>query len=222
MPLRVDDIENGTGFRKMLEIPYSALVDFILDHIRKRSAVTFFFWSVCILFSAFAIYIRIGIAGQYALSMIILHSFTGIVLLPLISVPVHELIHVVSFYLFGARNIRAGMDLRQYIFYVTAHRYVAAPFKFIVVAVLPFLIISLVVLLLIFSIPGTWKWSLAIFLFLHATMCAGDFAMVNFYWLNRDKKIYTWDDAEKKIAYFYEKLKGLKRVEEGRGEGESG
>jgi hypothetical protein len=37
-------------------------------------------------------------------------------------------------------------------------------------------------------------------------MCAGDFALLNFYFLNRDKEIYTWDDVDKKEAYFYEKL----------------
>jgi hypothetical protein len=43
-------------------------------------------------------------------------------------------------------------------------------------------------------------------LFVHATMCAGDFAMLNFYFLNRGKKIYTWDDFDKKMAYFYEEI----------------
>jgi len=37
-------------------------------------------------------------------------------------------------------------------------------------------------------------------------MCAGDFAMMNFFRLNRKKKLYTWDDADKKIAYFYEEI----------------
>ena len=44
------------------------------------------------------------------------------------------------------------------------------------------------------------------FLFVHATMCAGDMALLNLYYLNREMKIYTWDDADKKEAYFYEKL----------------
>jgi hypothetical protein len=37
-------------------------------------------------------------------------------------------------------------------------------------------------------------------------MCAGDFALLNFYWLNRHKNIYTWDDADQKMAYFYEEI----------------
>jgi len=40
----------------------------------------------------------------------------------------------------------------------------------------------------------------------HTTMCAGDFALLNFYHINRHRKIYSWDDADEKIAYFYEEI----------------
>ena len=204
MKLTVADIDDQTRFRPMLEIPYSELAGFILDNIRKGSAVTYFFWSVCSVSFALAIYTRINIAGQYPYSTIILHSLLGIIVLPLVSVPIHELMHIIPFYLSGARNIRAGMDLHQFFFYVTAHRFVAGPGQFSMVAVIPFLVISVSVLIMMLNIPGPWKWSLSLFVFFHTTMCAGDFAMLNFYWINRDKKIYTWDDADRKIAYFYE------------------
>jgi hypothetical protein len=37
-------------------------------------------------------------------------------------------------------------------------------------------------------------------------MCAGDFALLNFYYLRKGKKIFTWDDADGKIAYLYEEI----------------
>jgi hypothetical protein len=98
------------------------------------------------------------------------------------------------------------MDLNQYLFYVTADKYVASPKQFRIVAWTPFFIISTGLLLLICLLPGLWKWSLSLFLFAHATMCAGDFALLNLYYINKDKKIYTWDDFDKKEAYFYEEL----------------
>jgi hypothetical protein len=111
------------------------------------------------------------------------------------------------YWLSGAKRIRIGMDLKQYLFYVTAHRYVASPGQFKAVAFIPFFVISVCLILLIIILPGLWKWSLSLFLFVHTTMCAGDFALLNFYYLNRDKKIYTWDDADQKMAYFYEEIK---------------
>jgi hypothetical protein len=98
------------------------------------------------------------------------------------------------------------MDLKQYMFYVTAHKYVATPLQFRIVALVPIIVISLALTISIIFLPGLWKWSLSLFLFVHATMCAGDIALLNLYWVNKDKKIYTWDDVERKEAYFYEKL----------------
>ena len=46
------------------------------------------------------------------------------------------------------------MDLKQYLFYVTAHRYVATPLQFRIVALAPFLIISAGITLLVFILPG--------------------------------------------------------------------
>ena len=130
----------------------------------------------------------------------------GFILLPILCIPFHEALHIIPYYISGARDIRMGMDLRQYIFYVTAHRYVADSRQFIIVALVPFVLISLVVIALVIILPGLWKWSLSVFLFAHGTMCAGDAALLNFYYVNRDKKIYTWDDADEKMAYFYEKI----------------
>jgi hypothetical protein len=98
------------------------------------------------------------------------------------------------------------MDLRQYLFYVTAHRHVANPLQFWIVALTPFIVISTGLVVTIILIPGLWRWSLSLFLFVHATMCAGDLALLNFYFINKSKAIYTWDDADKKEAYFYEKI----------------
>jgi hypothetical protein len=192
MALSTEDLDDQIKYRQIMAIPYSELVTFV--------------WSACIIFLWMAITVRINIDGYFPVRNILFHTFLGLVFFPVMCIPVHEILHVIPYFISGARKIRIGMDLNQFIFYVTAHRYVANRLQFRIVAVIPFLIISLTLLFLIFSLTGLWKWSLSLFLFVHATMCAGDFAMLNFYWLNRRKKIYTWDDADQKMAYFYEKI----------------
>lgn len=206
MAILVEDLDDQKKFRQILAIPYQDLIPFIFDYLKKKSGLTFFFWSVCLLFLSITIFMRIKIAGQFTAADIILHSVLGLIIFPVICIPVHELLHILPYYLSGARRIRVGMDLKQYIFYVTAHRYVATPLQFIIVAIFPFLIISSVLTFLVFLLPELWKWSLSLFLFAHTTMCAGDFALLNYYFLNRNKKIFTWDDADRKIAYFYEEI----------------
>jgi len=206
MALQVEDLEDPSKYRELLKISYDDLIDFVLDYIRRRSEVMIFFWSACIIFLGMAVTVRINIAGYFPVKNIMLHSFLGLIIFPIALIPVHELIHIITYFFSGARRIRIGMDLKQYMFYVTAHRFVTGRKQFILVALTPFLIVSLALIFLVLYLPGLWKWSLSILLFVHATMCAGDFAMLNFYFLNRKKKIYTWDDFERKTAYFYEEI----------------
>jgi hypothetical protein len=206
MALLVEDLEDQSKYRQILRIPYEDLVEFVLDYIRRKSGLMVFFWSACIVFLGMALFIRINIAGYFSFKSIFLHSCLGLIIFPLVYIPVHEFLHIIPYYLTGARNIRIGMDLKQYMFYVTAHRYVATENQFRFVALVPFLVTSLAVLFLVLIVPGLWKWSLSLFLFVHATMCAGDFAMLNFYALHKGRKIYTWDDFNEKTAYFYEEM----------------
>lgn len=206
MALSVEDIYDNTKYRQILAIPYNELIPFILDYVRRKSGLMIFFWTICLLFIVIAIRMRINISGYFSINNILLHSSLGAIIFPIACVPLHEFLHIIPYFISGARKIRIGMDIKQYLFYVTAHRYVTSSLQFRIVAIMPFIIISLAIFLLILLLPGLWKWSLLLFLFVHTTMCAGDFALLNFYFLNRHKKIYTWDDADQKIAYFYEEI----------------
>lgn len=206
MAFSVEDLDDQTKFRPILVVPYNELIPFIFKYLLKNTMLIILFWTVSLIFLLFAVSIRFNISGYFPGINIFYHSILGFIVFPVLCVPVHELLHIIPYYFSGARNIRIGMDLKQYLFYVTAHRYVASPVQFKIVAIIPFIIISVVTAFLVLILPGLWKWSLSLFLFAHATMCAGDIALLNFYFLNREKKIYTWDDADLKIAYFYEKV----------------
>jgi hypothetical protein len=206
MALKVEDLDDQSKYRQILKIPYEDLVTFVLDYLKRKSALMVFFWSSCIVFMGIALFVRINISGYFPFRNIFFHSILGFIVFPILCIPVHELLHIIPYYLTGARNIRVSTDLKQYMFYVTAHRQVATARQFRFVAWVPFIIISLVMLFLILNLPGLWKWSLSLFLLAHTTMCAGDFAMLNFYSLHRGKKIYTWDNFDEKTAYFYEEI----------------
>jgi hypothetical protein len=202
MALQVEDLEDQSKYRQILKIPYDELALFVLDHLRKKSGLMIFFWSFCIIILGIGFTVRINISGYFLHRNILFHTLLGLIVFPVLYIPFHEILHIIPYYLSGARNIRIGMDLKQYMFFVTAHRHVATPLQFRIVALVPFIVTGITFLLLVFVLPGLWKWSLSLFLFVHTTMCAGDFALLNFYSLNRGKKIYTWDE----IANFYEEL----------------
>jgi len=206
MGLKAEDLEDQSKYRQIIAVSYSSLIDFVLDYLGRKSGLMIFFWSACLIFLAIALFVRINLSGYFLLKNIITHSTLGLIVFPLLSIPLHEILHIIPFFLAGARKIRVGMDLKQYIFYVTAHRHVASARQFSIVALVPFVTVTIALFVLILFSPGLWKWSLSLFLFVHTTMCAGDFALLNFLWLNRHRKIYTWDDADEKMAYFYEEI----------------
>ena len=206
MKLKVEDLEDQSRYRHLMTLKYTDIVPFVLEFIRRPSSIIIFFWSVCFISFCISAVIRFNLSKIYEFRQILPHTLLGLILLPVVIIPVHEFLHVIPFILTGARNIRKGMDMRQFIFYVTVHREVVTPGKFKFVAIVPFVTITIVLLILIFVSPPLWKWSLSLFLFVHMTMCAGDFAMLNFYHVNRQRKILSWDDADLREAYFYEEI----------------
>ena len=206
MAFTIDELDDPSRFRLLLTISYGDIVSFVIDYIKRKTNLTVFFWGVCLIFFGISVIIRIDIAGLFELRKIFYHTMLGLIVFPILIIPIHEGLHVIPYFISGARNIKIGMDFNQFMFYVTAHRHVASPLQFRIVALIPFVIISLSALLLTLYLPGLWKWSFSLFLLAHTTMCAGDFAMLNFYHINKRKKIYTWDDADLKEAYFYEEI----------------
>jgi hypothetical protein len=201
-----EDLIDERRFRHLLTLRYGEIASFVLEQVRRKTGIILFFWAFCLITLGLAITIRINISGYFELKKIFLHSILGIVVFPVVIIPVHELLHIIPYIFSGARRIRVGMDFKQFIFYVTAHRHVATSTLFRLVAVSPFLVVTIGSLLLIWWLPGLWKYSTAVFLFVHTTMCAGDFAMISFCNIYRNHKVYTWDDADLKEAYFYEEI----------------
>ena len=206
MPLTTGDLNDTTRFRHIKTIPYKELASFIIENISAKTTVMILFWSLCMIFLGIALIVIFNIGGYFSLGSVILHTLYGLIIFPVLIVPIHEILHIIPYFISGARNIRVGMEPDQFLFYVTAHRYVASSLQFRIVALIPFIFIGIILLFLVLFLPGLWKWSLSLLLFVHATMWAGDFALLNFYYLNRGKTIYTWDDADLKEAYYYEEI----------------
>ncbi len=201
-----EEIENSNRFRLILALEYSSVADFVIRQLKSVNAATTSFYVITTGLLIWSLSFRPGLGEWPALS-VLPYTIAGLFLLPLLLIPVHEGIHILIFLILGGRDIRIGADLKNFIVYVTAHRHVVRALTFIVIVASPFVIISISLLISVWLSAPVWKWTLSLTLLAHTTMCAGDFAMAAFYYINRDKTILTWDDAESKVAYFYEETK---------------
>jgi len=199
----IEELEEGTAYEKVLTLHYDDLAPFVISGLRTLTLPMMLVWTVVIASAALTFFLwpRSGNTPDHP--GIVSGLAAGLILIPLLLVPVHELLHLVPFRLAGARDIRVGADLRQGIVYVTAHRFVAGLNLFAVVALTPFLVITASLVAVMFFVPPWWQWVLTLALLAHTTMCAGDAALLGHLGQYRGRRVYTWDDVDKKEAYFY-------------------
>jgi hypothetical protein len=199
----IEELEDGSVYEKVLTLPYSDIAPFVIGSLKSFNLPMMTVWIILALAAFLTVWFWPGARYNPEHPRIILGLATGLAAVPVLLIPFHEGLHLIPFRLAGAHDIRYGADLGQGIIYVTAHRFVADLGLFSVVAFTPFVTITAsICAAMIFSSPW-WQWVLSLVLFTHTTMCAGDAALIGFMRGLRNRNVYTWDDADRKEAYFY-------------------
>ncbi|MCD6201398.1 MAG: DUF3267 domain-containing protein [Bacteroidales bacterium] len=202
--LKPEQLEDESRYRLILKLSYHDIPGFVFRYLSRKNQVTYFFWLFSLFFLGLAIHPTIDFFSIHpGYQKIVLYAFYGLVVFPVLLIPFHEGIHALFFLLAGAKNIAVGANFRDMFFYVTAHRFPVRRKDFTRLALAPFVLISACLLLAAWLVPGYLSWSFYLTLFAHATMCAGDFAMLSFYRQYGDREIITYDDVEEKAAYFF-------------------
>lgn len=201
-----ESLQKDPGYRKILELDFSDMIPFVFSNIRRPGIIPLFYMALntasllfIILFALWSLQ-----RGQITTGNILGQFFAGIVVGSILVIPPHEILHGVAYRILGARKIRFGMDLQQFIFYVTVDRFPISRRELTFLALTPFVIINMVTI----TVTALWASQFAIFsaalLLSHNMMCIGDFAMIS-YSFSRKGEIYTYDDVSLKKSYFFEK-----------------
>lgn len=204
----VEALKNPAGFDLLLVVQHNQVPHFAREfYWQKKTWVT---WAHQIF--------SIGVLGVWVLAGLTkdlsfdawLTSFGLAVLAAIVLLlPVHELIHGLVYRTCGAQDVRYKLEWRHFYAYAIAHNFVVGRRNFCWVAVTPFLIINTAVMLgSIWFVPQ--QFFLLAVLLIHTAGTSGDFAMLNFLWLNRRDEVYTFDDAEAKASYFYKRIPAAK------------
>ena len=199
----IEELEDGSAYDKVLTLPYNDIASFVIGSLKSFNLPMMTVWVVLALTAFLTVWFWPGVRYAAENPLIIPGLATGLVAVPVLLIPFHEGLHLIAFRVAGAKDIRYGADLRQGIIYVTAHRFVADLRLFSTVAFTPFVIITAIIIVTMIFCSPWWKWVLSLALFTHTTMCAGDTALIGFMGGFRHRNVYTWDDADRKEAYFY-------------------
>jgi len=200
----IEELDDVSRFNRELKLAYEDVAVFVMSHLKNKSAAMVAFWVITAMSVVINVVLWIMVLRTPGHKSMITGTLLGFVLLPVALTPLHEAIHYIFLRIAGARDIRLGMDLRQGIIYLSAHRHVISKKSFRIIATSPFIIVNLLLAVLIFASASIWlKWVLSSALFMHATMCIGDLVLLGYMEEFNPRRVYTWDNVEAREAYFY-------------------
>lgn len=203
----VAKLNHEPRFRKILELEFSDMIPFVLANIRKPGIVPWIYMIINITMLIFIVFYTIwGLTNQMLTwSMVIRQSLWGIFAGSILIILPHELLHGVAYRILGARKIRFGADMKQFIFYVTADQFPITGIELVFLALTPFIVVNAIAGTLLFNWFPQHMLSGSLLLLSHNIMCIGDFALVS-YVSSAKRPIYTYDEIKKKKSYFFEKV----------------
>jgi len=202
----VDTLQNDALYRKILELDFSEMTPFVLNNIGGREKVAVAFMGLNVATALFiVIYVVWGISVDHLDGAKVFWQMLGGALAgSILIIAPHEILHGLAYRLIGARHIRFGADLQQFIFFVTADRFPISRNELRFLAMTPFVMINMVTIVLTATVLREWTLLSATLLLSHNIMCIGDFALTSF--VNKQKgEIYSYDEIENKKSFFYMK-----------------
>jgi hypothetical protein len=195
------NLQTDGKYRQLLRFHHRDVLPFVGEYyLRKRNWVIWLNYLLnlgCILWT-----LAVGIwQGTSTTSWLI--SLGLAVLIWVVLIPLHEAIHGLVYWLLGARDIHFGGSLRLMYFYAVAHDFVINSRELIWLALAPFLVINGGLLVLALVSPQQRLLALILSL-LHLSAVGGDWAMLGYLWEQRGGEIYTFDDINEQMSYFYQ------------------
>jgi hypothetical protein len=183
------------AFELLRAMRHQELVDFAIEYFFRRPTwMTRLHHAMSIATIVAFVAVTPGVVrGLIAFALAVAVMF--VVILPL-----HEGIHAAAYWMVGARRIRWGLIPRMLAAYVVADDFVASRRQFVFVALAPFFAINGALIAGAVVWPQYASQLLAVLLW-HLAGVSGDWALLNFYWIERRRQIYTVDQND--VSYFY-------------------
>ncbi|NMB87054.1 MAG: DUF3267 domain-containing protein [Chloroflexi bacterium] len=199
--LGVADFQDDQRFVLLDRLDHQDLMPFIVRYYIKEQGPVL--WAHYLLTLASLAAWAATLIGQGASrNQGLIQSVLAVLFFFVVLLPLHEAVHGLVYWLLGARDVRFSASVPQAYVYAIAHHFVADRRAFLEVALAPSLVINGLLLV------AWWLWpparlGILAALFFHISGTSGDFALINYYWANRGRTVYTYDDAETRQSFFF-------------------
>ena len=191
----------GPEYALVAEMTHQKMLDFVIEYFLRRTSWLTRLHHALSIATFVAILIAAWMTGRSFLAALGDFALAFLALF-LVILPLHELLHALAYRLVGARDIRWDYSLRMAAVWVIAHRFVATTRPFIIVALAPFVVLNAALIVGAIAFPRLAVFLLWLLLW-HLHGAIGDWSLLNFIWLHRERGFWTYDDAATGRSYFY-------------------
>lgn len=208
-PLTPQTLQTQNEYELLSVLPHADLMLFVQQQIKVKNKIRLLFYGANIAVVtaiALVVFLR-NQSGTFQGMDVLLQSSLGFFLFFLLLLPLHEFIHGLAYKYVGAPKVKYVAQWRKLIFYAMADGFVAGRKPFMLVAFAPFVVITLLLVLGFLTAGMQTEFIFLSALLFHTSGCIGDFALVSYYYSNKDKELYTYDDALAAKTYFYARKK---------------
>ncbi|MGY6561693.1 MAG: DUF3267 domain-containing protein [Luteibaculaceae bacterium] len=195
---------DSKGYRLLQQLEHKELIPFVKHNLKKPTPISIFFHSAVLMLliaSLISVYLNIEIK-KALIADVIFHYCFGFTIAFLV-IPVHEYIHVLVYRYLGAKETSLDYNIKKFYFLALANNFVVNRMEFTLVALAPFVVLNSSLIISLFFVESLWQITLLSALLLHTAMCSGDFGLLNFFYISRNKTLVTYDDTLNKISFFF-------------------
>lgn len=192
---------SGDDYQLLGEMTHATLADFVIEYFLRRGSWLIWLHHTMSLMTLAAA-ILAAVMQERGFGRTFLDFGLSLVALFVIILPLHEALHAVAYRLAGARDVRWDYSMRMLAVWVIAHRFVVSTGAFLFVALAPFVVINALLVAAAIAFPQ-YAVLLLFVLLVHLHGCAGDWSLINFVWLHRERGFWTYDDAVTGRSYFF-------------------
>lgn len=203
MIIKPEDLKQN-GYELFDKLDHKELIPFVKKYLNRWTLTSVLYYSLNIglFIIALLLFIDNFQHGHLKIFDWLFWYFIGFTISFLL-IPLHEYIHVVAYRSQGARNTSYDANLKKFYFMALADRFVTSRKEFKIIALAPFTVISIILILIIPFSGYNFTLTILGILFSHTAMCSGDFGLLSYFEIYKSKEIVTYDEVDNKISYFF-------------------
>lgn len=197
------ELQDQSKFRLVEEFDHFDIFKFLsVYYYQKRSWIVYFHYLLSLAMIIF--WLWFGIKAGYSLGTFFFIFGWSIVSMVVIFIPLHEIIQLIAYRMIGAQQVRFYFSFKKIYAFTIAYNFVIGHSDAIRVTLLPLIIIISALSIAIVSWESTRFYFLNTFV-IYLGISSKNFAIINYYWLNRQKILYCYDSFDGR-RYMYEKI----------------